>query len=150
MDSQGYNTLHLATHSSSVMPILYLTQLSSLTPDVPDSAGHTSLMWAAYQGDSISIDVLLAAGASPNRKDNTGLTCLHWAVVKGNKVCIRKLIDAGADLNARDDKGKTPKELAVELKALGPWKKALEEGGYTEDGRKIRGPLSEVLWGFFR
>ncbi|KAG9005189.1 palmitoyltransferase akr1 [Tulasnella sp. 427] len=142
-DSQGYNTLHLVTHSSTVMPLLYLLHLCPISPDSPDSAGHTSLMWAAYQGDGISVDILLNAGASPLKKDNAGLTALHWAVVRGNKYCIRKLIEAGSDLNARDDSGKTPREMAAELKALGPWRKALEEGGLTEDGRKIQGPLSE-------
>ncbi|KAG8931360.1 palmitoyltransferase akr1 [Tulasnella sp. 417] len=142
-DSQGYNTLHLVTHSSTVMPLLYLLHLCPISPDSPDSAGHTSLMWAAYQGDGISVEILLNAGASPLKKDNAGLTPLHWAVVRGNKWCIRKLIEAGADLNARDESGKTPREMAAELKALGPWRKALEEGGLTEDGRKIQGPLSE-------
>ncbi|KAG8908849.1 palmitoyltransferase akr1 [Tulasnella sp. 403] len=142
-DSQGYNTLHLVTHSSTVMPLLYLLHLCPISPDVPDTSGHTSLMWAAYQGDAISVDILLKAGASPLKKDDAGLTALHWAVVRGNKWCIRKLIEAGADINARDDAGKTPKDMAVELKSLGPWKRALEEGGITEDGRKIQGPLSE-------
>lgn len=126
------------------MPLLYLLHLCPISPDSPDSAGHTSLMWAAYQGDGISVEILLNAGASPLKKDNSGLTALHWAVVRGNKWCIRKLIEAGADLNARDDSGKTPREMAAELKALGPWRKALEDGGLTEDGRKIQGPLSEV------
>lgn len=126
------------------MPLLYLIHLCPISPDSPDSAGHTSLMWAAYQGDAISVDILLKAGASPLKKDDAGLTALHWAVVRGNKYCIRKLIEAGADLNARDESGKTPREMAVELKSLGPWKKALEEGGMTEDGRKIQGPLNEV------
>ncbi|KAG8879379.1 palmitoyltransferase akr1, partial [Tulasnella sp. 331] len=142
-DSQGYNTLHLVTHSSTVMPLLYLIHLCPISPDTPDSAGHTPLMWAAYQGDAVSVEILLRAGASPLKKDDTGLTALHWAVVRGNKFCIRKLIEAGADLNARDDKGKTAKEMATDLKSLGPWKKALEEGGLGEDGRKIPGPLSE-------
>ncbi|KAG8968726.1 palmitoyltransferase akr1 [Tulasnella sp. 425] len=143
VDSQGYNTLHLVTHSSTVMPLLYLLHLCPISPDSPDSAGHTALMWAAYQGDGISVEILLNAGASPLKKDNSGLTPLHWAVVRGNKWCIRKLIEAGSDLNARDESGKTPREMAAELKSLGPWRKALEEGGLTEDGRKIQGPLSE-------
>jgi palmitoyltransferase len=34
--------------------------------------------------------------------------------------------------------------MAVELKSLGAWKRALEEGGFTEDGSKRKKPLSEV------
>ncbi|KAG8933458.1 palmitoyltransferase akr1 [Tulasnella sp. 419] len=141
-DSQGYNSLHLITHSSTVMPLLYILQ-QPVPIDSTDSQGHTALMWAAYQGDAISVDVLLKHGASVRTKDSTGLSPLHWAVVRGNKYCIRKLIEAGADLSAKDDSGKTPREMAVDLKAVGPWKRALEEGGMTEDGRKIGKPLSE-------
>ena len=143
VDSQGYNTLHLVTHSSSVMPLLYLLH-QPIGVDSKDSLGHTSLMWAAYQGDALSVDLLLKHGANPNTKDDAGLSPLHWAVVRGNRVCIRKLIEAGADISAKDVEGRTAKDMAVELKALGPWKRALEEGGFNEDGIKKKKPLSEV------
>ncbi|CAL1698532.1 unnamed protein product [Somion occarium] len=141
-DAQGYNTLHLVTHSSSVMPLLYLLH-QPINVDSRDSQGHTSLMWAAYQGDALSVDLLLKHGANPNTKDDTGLTPLHWAVVRGNRVCIRRLIEAGADLNAKDGEGRTARDMAVELKSLGAWKRALEEGGLTEEGVKKKKPLSE-------
>ena len=34
--------------------------------------------------------------------------------------------------------------MAVELKSVGAWKRALEEGGLTEEGVPKRKPLSEV------
>lgn len=43
-------------------------------------------MWAAYQGDALSVELLLKHGASVAVRDNAGLTPLHWAVVRGNKV----------------------------------------------------------------
>lgn len=144
-DAQGYNTLHLVTHSSSVMPLLYLLH-QPINVDSRDSQGHTSLMWAAYQGDALSVDLLLKHSANPNTKDDAGLTPLHWAVVRGNRVCIRRLIDAGADVSAKDGEGRTARDMAVELKSLGAWKRALEEGGYTEDGVKKKKPLSEVRY----
>lgn len=142
-DSQGYNTLHLVTHSSSVMPLLYMLH-QPVNVDSRDSQGHTSLMWAAYQGDALSVDLLLKHGASPNTSDDTGLTPLHWAVVRGNRVCIRRLIEKGADINAKDGEGRTARDMAVELKSLGAWKRALEEGGMNEDGVKRLKPLSDV------
>lgn len=141
-DAQGYNTLHLVTHSSSVMPLLYLLH-QPISVDSRDSQGHTSLMWAAYQGDALSVDLLLKHGASPNTQDDTGLTPLHWAVVRGNRICIRRLIECGAVIAAKDGEGRTARDMAVELKSLGAWKRALEEGGMNEDGTKKRKPLSE-------
>lgn len=142
-DAQGYNTLHLVTHSSSVMPLLYLLH-QPINVDSRDSQGHTSLMWAAYQGDALSVDLLLKHGASPNTKDDAGLTPLHWAVVRGNRVCIRRLIECGADIAAKDGEGRTARDMAVELKSLGAWKRALEEGGLNEEGIRKKKPLSEV------
>ena len=142
-DSQGYNSLHLVTHSSSIMPLLYLLH-QPINVDSRDSQGHTSLMWAAYQGDALSVDLLLRHGANPNLKDDAGLTSLHWAVVRGNRVAIRRLIEKGADLAAKDGEDRTPRDMAVELKSLGAWKRALEEGGMDEYGVKRGKPLSDV------
>ena len=142
-DAQGYNTLHLVTHSSSVMALLYLLH-QPINVDARDSQGHTSLMWASYQGDALSVELLLKHGASPNTRDDAGLSPLHWAVVRGNRICIRRLIEAGGDVHAKDEEGRTARDMAVELKSLGPWKRALEEGGFTEDGIPKRRPLSEV------
>jgi ankyrin repeat protein len=142
-DSQGYNTLHLVTHSSSIMPLLYLLH-QPIGVDSRDSQGHSSLMWAAYQGDALSVDLLLKHGANPNTQDDAGLTPLHWAVVRGNRTCIRRLVEKGGDIGAKDGEGRTPRDMAVELKSLGAWKRALEEGGMNEEGIKKTKPLSDV------
>jgi hypothetical protein len=142
-DTQGYNTLHLVTHSSSIMPLLYLLH-QPISVDERDTAGHTALMWAAYQGDALSVELLLKHGANPNSRDDSGLSPLHWAVVRGNKVCIRRLFEKGTEIHAKDNEGRTARDMAVELKSLGAWKRALEEGGFTEDGAKRKKPLSDV------
>ena len=142
-DAQGYNALHLVTHSSSIMPLLYLLH-QPINVDSRDAQGHTSLMWAAYQGDALSVDLLLRHGANANLKDDSGLSPLHWAVVRGNRDCIRRLVEKGADLSAKDSEGRTPKDMAVELKSLGAWKRALDEGGMSEHGIKRGKPLSDV------
>ena len=115
-----------------------------LPVDEKDTDGHTALMWAAYQGDAISVDMLLRHGASVVARDNAGLTPLHWAVVKGNKTCIKRLIEHGSDLEARDELDKTPRDMAEELKGQAPYQKGLEDAGYTEDGVRRGGKLSDV------
>lgn len=142
-DSQGFNTLHLVTHSSMVMPLLYILH-QPVAVDAKDSDGHTALMWAAYQGDAISLDLLLHQSASPNTRDNSGLSPLHWAVVKGNAVCIRRLIEAGANLDIKDEQGKTAGDMAEELKSIGAWRKGLEDAGRKSDGNLKSRVLNEV------
>lgn len=139
-DSQGFNALHLTVHSSAVMPLVFMLQQPSLDSpeglDSTDSQGHTALMWAAYQGDAISVDILLKHGADVHKRDGAGLTAMHWAVVKGNRLCIRLLADAKADLLAKEDSGKTPRDMAIELKSIGAYRKALADIGLEEDGRR--------------
>ncbi|WVQ82594.1 palmitoyltransferase AKR1 [Cryptococcus sp. DSM 104549] len=141
-DSQGFNTLHLITHSSAVMPLLYMLH-QPVAIDEKDTDGHTALMWAAYQGDALSVDLLIRHGASVNTSDNAGMTPLHWAAVKGNKVSIKHLIEAGSSLDAKEEAGKTPLDMADELKGSVPFKKGLEEAGWTTEGVKLQGRLSD-------
>ena len=142
-DSQGYNSLHLVTHSSSIMPLLYLLH-QPINVDSRDAQGHTSLMWAAYQGDALSVELLLKHGANPNLKDDVGLLPLHWAVVRGNRMCIRRLIEKDADIMTRDGEDRTPRDMAIELKSIGAWRSALQEVGMNEYGIKRGNPFRDV------
>ncbi|GAA6021373.1 hypothetical protein JCM10207_002026 [Rhodosporidiobolus poonsookiae] len=144
-DAQSFNSLHLAVHSSSAFLLAYLLfTLQPLAVDTPDAEGHTSLAWAAYQGDAISVELLLLAGASANRPDSAGLRPLHWAVTKGNAACIRRVVEAGAELSAREGQGKTAREMASELKSLAAYERGLGEAGVDPlTGRKVDLPLSE-------
>ncbi|BEI90394.1 uncharacterized protein CcaverHIS019_0304640 [Cutaneotrichosporon cavernicola] len=143
-DGQGFNTLHLVTHSSAVMPLLYMLQ-QPVAVDEADSDGHTSLMWASYQGDGLSVELLLGHGASVTTRDHAGLSPLHWAVVKGSVVCIKHLLQAGADFNAREEQGKTPRDMAEELKATAPLNRALQEANFNEYGQRVQARFSARL-----
>lgn len=146
LDGQGFHTLHLATHSSLVMTIVYLLQRAEFQPQVAldrkDTQGHTALMWAAFQGDALSVDVLLKHGAAVHVSDMDGLTPLHWAVVHGNRLCILRLIEAGSDLKAREHKGQTPCELARELGTYAAYRSAMKELDRKDNGEPGRFLLS--------
>lgn len=140
-DSQGYDSLQLTTHSSSVMSLLYMLQ-QPVSVNSRDLQGHTPLMWAAYQGDAISVDILLKHSADPLLQDEKGMSALHWGVVKANKAVIKRLVEAAPSLlQMRDESGKTPRELSATLKSFAPFKKALEEGGWDETGLPLRRPV---------
>ncbi|TIB63112.1 hypothetical protein E3P77_03643 [Wallemia ichthyophaga] len=142
VDSQRFNALHLVVHSSVIMAVFYILQ-QNVEIDAPDIQGHTPLMWAAYQGDALSVDALIRHGANVNKSDHAGLTPLHWATVRGNRVCLRHIIEAGGDLSARSNDGKTPLAMAHELKSIGAYRRALADGGRNEDGRVRDKPLSD-------
>jgi palmitoyltransferase len=143
-DGQSFNTLQLAVHSSSPFLVCYLlfTLLDSDYLDILDSTdgeGHTSLQWAAYQGDAISVELLLkrSTSTSVNQPDHQGLTALHWAITKGNSSCIKKILQHGGDLNIKDRQGKTAKDLARELKGLESLKRALRDLNRDEESGKV-------------
>lgn len=145
MDSQGYDALHLATHSSKYMLVLYLLMVVDMPVDTADLLGHTSLMWAAYQGDSLSVDILLKYGARIDTKDKEGFTPLHWAVVKGSRECLTKILKAGADVKAGDKAGKTPIDMIKEMRGTAIWEKALSDAGLARDGKSRRTLFDKVL-----
>lgn len=150
LDKQGFNALHLTTHSSYVMSLIFMLQQNAFSApeaiDTEDREGHTPLMWAAFQGDALSVDVLLKHGASVHTVDESGLTPLHWAVARGNRLCIERIVAAGADLHAKDHEGKTAEDMAQELHTLGAYTAALYALNRDQKGRPIRrlyGPKTE-------
>jgi palmitoyltransferase ZDHHC13/17 len=82
-EKQGFNVFHLATHSSNIMLILYLLHHPGIVPDVLDRQEHTPVMWAAFQGDALSVDILLRWGADVKKRDQSGMSALHWAICRG-------------------------------------------------------------------
>ncbi|TAQ90881.1 hypothetical protein B7494_g777 [Chlorociboria aeruginascens] len=96
-DVQGYNILHLATFEENNILLLVLLLCQNIPVDVPDGHGHTSLMWAAYKGNPLYVDLFLRWGSDVHAEDETKFTALHWALVKGHPACIQKLIEYGSD-----------------------------------------------------
>lgn len=151
-DGQGFNTLHLAVHSHNPMLLAYLlSQQLPITIDSEDAAGQTGLQWACFQGDAISVSLLLKAGADPNKSDAAGLTSVHWAVVKGSVGCIAKVVEAGGDCLKKNNAELNPVDLARQQHSMPAWTKAMESIGRESDGKPKRKPLNDrqTKWAIF-
>jgi len=133
-DDSGYNLLHCATLDGNVYQLILLLHQPDVPVDVPDSQGHTSLMWAAYKGFPACVDVLLRWGANVKATDDMGFTALHWALVKGSYGCIQKLVEYGADRFAANNDGKTPAVTAKEMNSIKQWHRALSDSGFDTTG----------------
>lgn len=143
-DDQGYNLLHCATLDGNVFQLILLLHHGDMDVDVPDTQGHTSLMWAAYKGFPACVDVLLRWGADIHKTDSNGFTALHWALVKGSYACIQKLVEYGADRFTSNMEGKTPAITAQEMNSVRQWHRALADSGYDAEGHPKEFPLSFV------
>lgn len=61
--------------------------------------GTTLLHYAAMQGRSDIIELLISKGANPNIGNNRNTVPLHKAVQRGELECAKVLIHSGADVN---------------------------------------------------
>lgn len=136
-DSQSYNALHLAVHSSNITLIIYLllsccgstSTSKQLYVDESDNCDRTSLHWAAYQGDLLTINALLKFGADVSKIDKNLFIPLHWAFMKGYKTVLKVLAGAGSNIFAKNDQGKDSFEVAKDMNCYDTWIKVLKECG---------------------
>lgn len=137
-DAQSYNALHLAVHSSNIMLIIYLvynycsnsqSRGEGLYIDEPDAFDRTPLHWASYQGDILTVNLLLKFGADVKKRDKTLFIPLHWAFMKGYKSVLKALVNAGSEIFAKNDQGKTSFDVAKDMNCYNLWIKVLQETG---------------------
>jgi len=73
---------------------------------------QTALHYAAREGRTKCIEVLLYHGANPNARNKDNRTPLHWAASNGSASAVRTLVAGGADLMAKNNDGETPLDVA--------------------------------------
>lgn len=72
-------------------------------------ADYTSLMEAAYYGQTDCLRILLVAGADANRTDAFDCSALSYAALQGHAECVRLLLSVpGIEINRKDRDGETP------------------------------------------
>lgn len=72
------------------------------------STGRTALTFAASEGMSEIVELLIKRGASVNAAPPSGMTALHEAAANGQISALIKLLEAGAEVNAEAIHGVTP------------------------------------------
>ncbi len=72
-----------------------------------------SLCWAAYEGDLLEIQHLVARGININEADYDGRTAMHLAASEGHSKVIEFLLSKGGITNPKDRWGNTPLDDAL-------------------------------------
>lgn len=149
-DDQGFNVLHLAVTSSNIMLVCYVlyfvVDTGLIDVDCRDLQNRTPLIWAAYQGDFLTVSMLLKFGANVKLVDDSGFTALHWGVVKGQVQVLKHLIKNGqADFFTKTADGKNCFDIANELNTKSSLRNALLFSGFDENGYRIKSYLKNDL-----
>ncbi|CAR27194.1 ZYRO0C11132p [Zygosaccharomyces rouxii] len=148
-DDQGFNLLHLSVNSSNIMLVLYVlffvVDRGILEVDGQDPHGRTPLLWAAYQGDSLTVDSLLKFGSYAKVTDRGGFAPLHWGTLKGQPHVLIYLIQNGGDVFQKTDDGKDCFTIAQEMNTMYSLVDALRHCGFDATGNPIKKLLRESL-----
>lgn len=141
-DNQGFNLLHLAVNSSNIMLVEYVLFFvvgkGIIDINCVDPKGRTPLLWAAYQGDSLTVAELLKFGASVKIADEGGFTPLHWGTVKGQPHVLKYLIQDGADFFQKTNDGKDCFIISQEMATTYSFHEALKQNGFDTNGYPMK------------
>jgi len=90
--------MHLARDGSTAELAEFLDH--GYPVDLPDPAGNTLLMLAAYHGHLDTVRSLVGRGADVDRRNDRDQSPVAGAMFKGEDEVVRAIVAAGADLDA--------------------------------------------------
>lgn len=141
IDGQGLNILHFSVYSSNIMLVVYVLYFvvsndNNVDIDSKDYNSRTPLLWAAYQGDFLTVELLLKFGATVALTDNRGFNALHCALVGGDQRAICDLILSGANFYERNNQKQDCFDLAKGIGTKSLFEQALQHHGYDKLGNQ--------------
>ncbi len=104
-----------------------------------DEQGRTLLHWAAAQGYTVVMEVLLSREANVEAQDEEGNTPLHLAARYGHFEAVKLLLNKGANCQTRNKKGRTVLHQAAAGGSLDIVKFLIEEKGMSIDSTDALG-----------
>ena len=130
----GDNALTLAiTYShDEVVAILLDHWVYTHGLDGRDDSGRTTLMYAAWGGNTEAMQLFLDGGVSVNAQTNVGSTALMFAASGGNVEAVRLLLAWGADPTVQNAYGHTALGIA-------------QERGHTEIAELLEEAIEEAV-----
>lgn len=110
-------SIHDAARMGTRQDVERILRASPQARDARTALGITPLHYAAMNGDSGPLKVLLAAGASVNARDGEARTPLHMAAFSTRTANGKLLLQAGADPTLKTDAGRDVLSMARKVRA---------------------------------
>lgn len=121
---------------------------SKADANAKDGDGWPVLHYAARDGNSEIVDILLAHGANIEARDRDHFTALHTAAEAGRADVVRVLLDHGADVSARVPDGRTALHHAAAQNMIGDYTRIvamLIAHNAEVDAREVHGGTALML-----
>jgi ankyrin repeat protein len=106
--SEGATILSAASCVGPLERAEWLLHTCKADIEAEASTGRRPIHYAAREGQTAILHMLLSAGAGPHARDKSGCTPLHWSCHRGHFEASMALVSAGAYIEVEDDDRDTP------------------------------------------
>lgn len=153
-DNSGDTSLLLALkNKQSTTAIEILTSSASWLSPVNigciDSTGRIPLHYAASEGFSDVVQLLVAKAADVNHRDNAGCSALTLAAKSGHESVVGILIDGGCEVNVIDNEHRTPLFYAAQSGLKEAMERLIQAGADPDLKGSESSPLIQAAKGGF-